>query len=215
MWGEGGSCGVSANEYSFAHHVTWSTNKLWRSTSIFNLWYRVWMRRGKGWKDSPDFAFNCLLRRNELDGRVGGGGEQEGVGLLPLPLPVHLHHQQQPINDNPSTNQESVKKFSFQYRESNSKARSPNTNWKTYKLLLSFMFAGQGLPCCSLHTRTLLSVLYSTMLLMPSLRFRCGKCCDWTQNCCVLQPFFKLHSDAIWPLGVVSFNITHAVDFRN
>ncbi len=33
----GGSCGVSANEYSCAHHVTWSTNKHWRSTSIFNL----------------------------------------------------------------------------------------------------------------------------------------------------------------------------------
>jgi hypothetical protein len=38
MRGEGGNCGVSANEYSWAHHVTWSPNKLWRSTSIFNLW---------------------------------------------------------------------------------------------------------------------------------------------------------------------------------
>jgi hypothetical protein len=28
---------VSANEYSCAHHVTWSPNKLWRSTSIFIL----------------------------------------------------------------------------------------------------------------------------------------------------------------------------------
>jgi hypothetical protein len=35
--GGGGGCGVSANEYSCAHHVTWSPNKLWRSTSIFNL----------------------------------------------------------------------------------------------------------------------------------------------------------------------------------
>jgi hypothetical protein len=32
-----GGCGVSANEYSCAHHVTWSPIKLWRSTSIFNL----------------------------------------------------------------------------------------------------------------------------------------------------------------------------------
>ncbi len=40
MRGEGwGSCGVSANEYSCAHHVTWSPNKLCRSTSIFNLWF--------------------------------------------------------------------------------------------------------------------------------------------------------------------------------
>ncbi len=33
----GGDCRVSANECSCAHHVTWSPNKLWRSTSIFNL----------------------------------------------------------------------------------------------------------------------------------------------------------------------------------
>ncbi len=32
-----GGCGVSASEYSCAHHVTWSPNKLLRSTSIFNL----------------------------------------------------------------------------------------------------------------------------------------------------------------------------------
>ncbi len=38
MLGYKGGCGVSANEYSCAHHVTWSPNKLWRSTSIFNLW---------------------------------------------------------------------------------------------------------------------------------------------------------------------------------
>ncbi len=35
----GGSCGVSANKYNCAHHVTWSSNKLWTgtSTSIVNL----------------------------------------------------------------------------------------------------------------------------------------------------------------------------------
>ncbi len=32
-----GVAGVPANEYSCAHHVTWSPNKLWRSNSIFNL----------------------------------------------------------------------------------------------------------------------------------------------------------------------------------
>ncbi len=40
--GGGGGCGVSANEYSCAHNVTWSPNKLWRSTSIFNLWRPPW-----------------------------------------------------------------------------------------------------------------------------------------------------------------------------
>jgi hypothetical protein len=34
MRGEGGSCGVSANEHSSAHHVTWSPIKLWRSTYL-------------------------------------------------------------------------------------------------------------------------------------------------------------------------------------
>jgi len=34
MRGDGGSCGVSANEYSYTHR---SPNKLWRSNSIFNL----------------------------------------------------------------------------------------------------------------------------------------------------------------------------------
>ncbi len=29
-------CWVSANEYSYSHHVTWSPTKLWRSNSIFN-----------------------------------------------------------------------------------------------------------------------------------------------------------------------------------
>ncbi len=33
-----GDCGVSANEYSCAHRVTWSPNKLRRSKSIFNIW---------------------------------------------------------------------------------------------------------------------------------------------------------------------------------
>ncbi len=37
--GTGGSYGDSANEYSYANHVTWSPNKLWISTSVFNLWY--------------------------------------------------------------------------------------------------------------------------------------------------------------------------------
>jgi hypothetical protein len=28
------------NEYSCGHHVTWSPNKLWRSTSLFNLCFQ-------------------------------------------------------------------------------------------------------------------------------------------------------------------------------
>jgi hypothetical protein len=40
MRGEGGSCGVSANEYSCTHHVTWSPNKLWRAMTdkFTKLW---------------------------------------------------------------------------------------------------------------------------------------------------------------------------------
>jgi hypothetical protein len=44
MRGEGGGGGgVSANEYSCAHHVTWNPNKLWRSNSILNLCQRLFM----------------------------------------------------------------------------------------------------------------------------------------------------------------------------
>jgi hypothetical protein len=44
-------CGVSANEYSCAHHVTWSPNKLWRSTSIFNLCCGERRQEGRRWHD--------------------------------------------------------------------------------------------------------------------------------------------------------------------
>jgi hypothetical protein len=44
--GEGG-CGVSANENSCAHHVTWSPSKLWRSNSKFNLWLCCKVLTGK------------------------------------------------------------------------------------------------------------------------------------------------------------------------
>jgi hypothetical protein len=43
--GGGGGCGVSANENSCAHHVTWSPNKLWRSNSICNLWCTCTLKR--------------------------------------------------------------------------------------------------------------------------------------------------------------------------
>ncbi len=35
------SCGVSANENSCAHHVTWSPSKLCRSNFIFNIWLKL------------------------------------------------------------------------------------------------------------------------------------------------------------------------------
>ncbi len=37
----GDRCGLSANEKSCAHHVTWSPKKLWRRNSIFNLCRKV------------------------------------------------------------------------------------------------------------------------------------------------------------------------------
>ncbi len=37
--GGGGRCGASTNEYSCAHHVTWSPNKLLKFNSIFNLYF--------------------------------------------------------------------------------------------------------------------------------------------------------------------------------
>ncbi len=67
MRGEGGSCGVSANENSCARHLTWSQNKLWRSNSVFSLcswpmpspWERVW-RGGRA-----EGVGGRALRRNQ------------------------------------------------------------------------------------------------------------------------------------------------------
>jgi hypothetical protein len=53
--GEEGGCGVSANENSCAHHVTWSPNKLWGSNSIFNLWLHVLFR---SWKECAASVFH-------------------------------------------------------------------------------------------------------------------------------------------------------------
>ncbi len=38
--GDRGGCGVSANEYSCAHHVTWGPSKLWRSTPPYLTYER-------------------------------------------------------------------------------------------------------------------------------------------------------------------------------
>ncbi len=57
----GGGFRVSANEYSCAHHVTWSPNKLLRSTSIFNL---------------------CHI--SEISEMTGGGGSWSWDGILKL-----------------------------------------------------------------------------------------------------------------------------------
>ncbi len=70
--GEGGGlrCGVSGNEYSYAHHVTWSPNILWRSNFIFNLWADLKVR----------------AREVRLDGREDGrrGAAHHGVPNVPF-----------------------------------------------------------------------------------------------------------------------------------
>jgi hypothetical protein len=60
--GGGRGCRVSANEYSCAHHVTWSPNKLRRSIYIFNLcppppvMRRIWMTVDELSRRSRDFS---------------------------------------------------------------------------------------------------------------------------------------------------------------
>ena len=76
----GGSCGVSANEYSCAHHVTWSPNKLWKSTSIFNLWWtwkvnqgpeKLFQRRGEQTMETSHLqpSYSPVLIRSVLFAR--------------------------------------------------------------------------------------------------------------------------------------------------
>jgi hypothetical protein len=72
--GEGGSCGVSANEYSCAHHVTWSPNKLGRSTYIFNLWvysFRFLFNADINFQNgrSNDIHWSILFAENKADGK--------------------------------------------------------------------------------------------------------------------------------------------------
>jgi hypothetical protein len=50
--------GVSANQYSCAHHVTWSPNKLWRSifnlcSQAFNCTYLLFMVLSVSWEERP------------------------------------------------------------------------------------------------------------------------------------------------------------------
>jgi hypothetical protein len=64
MKGEGVIWGFSANEYSCEHHVTWSPKKLWRSTSILNLWSR-WTERVELTEESDPGSSSRLLCRQK------------------------------------------------------------------------------------------------------------------------------------------------------
>ncbi len=68
--GEGGSCGVSDNEYSCTHHVTWSPNKLWRSTSILNLCLQIFFKESIA---SSNFNPNHTNRRSNYSWRCFQG----------------------------------------------------------------------------------------------------------------------------------------------
>ncbi len=77
-WG-GGRCGVSANEHSCAHHVTWSPNKLWRSTSIFNLGLIISLSSPQG-RPRREPAADEGVAGNRV-----GGAISEILGSSPLP----------------------------------------------------------------------------------------------------------------------------------
>ncbi len=63
----GGCCGVSANKYSCAHHVTWSPNKLWRSTSHKNLFKNIiYLHINIGENLVADKALDAVVLRIQL-----------------------------------------------------------------------------------------------------------------------------------------------------
>jgi hypothetical protein len=78
--GEGGSCGVSANKYCCAHHVTWSPNKLGDLppylTYGFGYITRLPQSGGGYCTRSNDYYLTSL----RLVG--GGGGVQHPVGNI-------------------------------------------------------------------------------------------------------------------------------------
>ncbi len=63
----GGGCGVSANEYGCVQYITWhgSPNKLWRSTSIFNLCCPVSMLRHKSASEDDVFRHSSVFSRHK------------------------------------------------------------------------------------------------------------------------------------------------------
>jgi hypothetical protein len=72
MRGERGSCGASANEYSCAHHVTLSPNKLWRSSSIFHLWVGPYFNMIASLVEIQDSVMNSMLFRLLLCAGLSG-----------------------------------------------------------------------------------------------------------------------------------------------
>ncbi len=88
MRGEGGSYGVSANECSCAHHMTWSPNKLWKSTSILNLWWLwtpVCLRSLK--QSCLTFLYIIIVRRGPGQNRVTWKTPSRAA-FVPLQEPV-------------------------------------------------------------------------------------------------------------------------------
>jgi hypothetical protein len=98
MGGGGGGCGVSANEYSSAHHVTWSPNKLWRSTSIFNLWLGPnKSTSGKAWVSFKIFHLRsviscCLIYSEASCWSLNHRGQKARGPALLVMLPRVLYH---------------------------------------------------------------------------------------------------------------------------
>jgi hypothetical protein len=86
--GGGGGLRVSANEYSCAHHVTLSPNKLWRSNSIFNLWVHPMHPPPSPMGEHVEMAI--VHERKSVSTYVGGGGRvgpkeddsKKGAGLF-------------------------------------------------------------------------------------------------------------------------------------
>jgi hypothetical protein len=74
--------GVSANEYRCAHHVTWSPNILWRSTSIIYLLPRISQK--SFWRCCP------FKQRTGRYVHSTGWPSRLQVGFLSPPAPKHV-----------------------------------------------------------------------------------------------------------------------------
>ena len=76
MRGDGGSCGVSANKNSCAHHVTWSPNKhltygcptVTRTENIGDLHKKIFIRNSVvSFQAGQSFESKAFQRENFLD----------------------------------------------------------------------------------------------------------------------------------------------------
>jgi hypothetical protein len=92
-----GGCGVSANENSSAHHVTWSPNKLWSYNSMFNLWFAPTNSYSRHCVPTADSTYFLLYSTNILNKKIIPQSP-ERIGEVELDAPLGPRYPERLVN---------------------------------------------------------------------------------------------------------------------